>query len=260
MIQEMAEISQSLPKRLCNLPKSVLAEVLSLLPIKQAVSTSILSKRWETIWTSVSVLDFDDSLTVGKKMSDRERKLMFRDFVYSVVIRHRPTEMKRFSLVCNLNYDAVDVATWVGYALEHKVKEVELNIKLERLPRRLFNCDSLSVMKLKLVSLVALASFSVSLPQLMVLHLGQVTFKHHDHFVKLLLGCPVLEELVLENVILDCECLHSKFELNLEKLSRASIGFSYFKECMKVLFFHAVSCNVTSLFISWSAVCSPLNP
>ncbi|KAI9076742.1 hypothetical protein K1719_041325 [Acacia pycnantha] len=39
-----------------ELPEKVLSHILSFLPTKEAVRTSVLSKRWEYIWTSIPKL------------------------------------------------------------------------------------------------------------------------------------------------------------------------------------------------------------
>ncbi|KAI3898090.1 hypothetical protein MKW92_041884 [Papaver armeniacum] len=44
--------------RLSKLPNALIQRVLSFLPIKDVVSTSILSKRWRKVWVSTDVFDF----------------------------------------------------------------------------------------------------------------------------------------------------------------------------------------------------------
>ncbi|XP_059663916.1 F-box/LRR-repeat protein At3g03360-like [Cornus florida] len=42
-----------------NLPDELLSSIISLLPAKEAVATTVLSRRWSHLWTSLSRLDFD---------------------------------------------------------------------------------------------------------------------------------------------------------------------------------------------------------
>ncbi|KAM0017032.1 putative F-box domain-containing protein [Helianthus debilis subsp. tardiflorus] len=55
----MSSISENVDDRLSMLPEDILALILSLMPTKYAVQTSILSKRWRYTWTFVTNLDFD---------------------------------------------------------------------------------------------------------------------------------------------------------------------------------------------------------
>ncbi|KOM37926.1 hypothetical protein LR48_Vigan03g130800 [Vigna angularis] len=103
-------------------------------------------------------------------------------------------------------------------------------------------------MKLNGVFFNALASFSVRLPLLRALHVGdRVLFGCHDYVVKLLAGCPALEDLVLESTYNDAcggvVCAEGNFELSLKHLTRAKIGFSWKERCLKsmLLIFQALS-------------------
>ncbi|KAM1164438.1 hypothetical protein ACFX13_024591 [Malus domestica] len=44
--------------RISDLPNDVLYRILSLLPVNSIAQTSVLSRRWEYLWTSVPILDF----------------------------------------------------------------------------------------------------------------------------------------------------------------------------------------------------------
>ncbi|KAF5757153.1 putative F-box domain, leucine-rich repeat domain superfamily, F-box-like domain superfamily [Helianthus annuus] len=46
--------------RLSMFPEEITLHILSLMPTKYAVRTSILSKRWRYRWMFVTNLDFDD--------------------------------------------------------------------------------------------------------------------------------------------------------------------------------------------------------
>ncbi|KAL6276701.1 hypothetical protein ACE6H2_020302 [Prunus campanulata] len=45
--------------RISELPLEILASILSLLPLKEAVATSVLSRHWWHVWASTLTLDFD---------------------------------------------------------------------------------------------------------------------------------------------------------------------------------------------------------
>ncbi|TQD90268.1 hypothetical protein C1H46_024185 [Malus baccata] len=46
--------------RISELPNSLLCHILSFLPILDAAQTTILSRRWENLWTPLPKLVFDD--------------------------------------------------------------------------------------------------------------------------------------------------------------------------------------------------------
>nr|VDD35271.1 unnamed protein product [Brassica oleracea] len=64
-----------------NLPDDLLVHILLHVPIKDAVSTMILSKRWRSIWTMLPALDYDDSDIDGKWIANavyrKIRELIF---------------------------------------------------------------------------------------------------------------------------------------------------------------------------------------
>ncbi|KAM0007023.1 putative F-box domain-containing protein [Helianthus debilis subsp. tardiflorus] len=53
--------SEDVADMFSRLPEEILSHILSLMPTKYAVRTSILSKRWRYSWMFVTNIDFDDS-------------------------------------------------------------------------------------------------------------------------------------------------------------------------------------------------------
>ncbi|XP_062145390.1 uncharacterized protein LOC133852638 [Alnus glutinosa] len=68
-------------KCLGDLLKAVLRHILSFLPTKDAVRTSVLSKRWEYLWASTPNLDFERSLLAKRNFLRNfvERVFCLRD-------------------------------------------------------------------------------------------------------------------------------------------------------------------------------------
>ncbi|KAL2336806.1 hypothetical protein Fmac_011252 [Flemingia macrophylla] len=247
--------------RISQLPDVLLLQILSLLSTKQAVATGILSKRWRLLWPSVSLLDFDDESSSGSRGGTG-----FAGFVNSVLLRHDAPTVELFRLRCANPDSSGEVPTWLCHMVRRGVEHVEVLLSLSRyvaLPRSLFNCGTLTVLKLDGVFLNTLSSFSVSLPAIRVLHVGdRVLFGCHDYVVKLLAGCPVLEDLVLQSTYKDAcggvFCTDGNIVLNLNHLERAKLGFSWKKRCFKsmVLVFQALY-NVSYLSLSDTAVGVP---
>ncbi|KAF6170767.1 hypothetical protein GIB67_015719 [Kingdonia uniflora] len=70
--------------RISNLPDVVLHHIISLLPTKEAVVTSLLTRQWKLLWISISYLEFwDSSHCISsdqvKQMKDRNRKQQIPD-------------------------------------------------------------------------------------------------------------------------------------------------------------------------------------
>ncbi|WCJ28580.1 F-box/RNI-like superfamily protein [Euphorbia peplus] len=56
-----------------KLPDSILCHILSFMPTKYSVQSSILSRRWRFTWTSVSVLDLSDQLFEAYHLPKKRR-------------------------------------------------------------------------------------------------------------------------------------------------------------------------------------------
>ena len=62
-----------------SLPNSLLTHILSFLPIRDSVSTSILSSRWRPLWTLVPVLDLNQVGLVERCSEENSEKFKFVD-------------------------------------------------------------------------------------------------------------------------------------------------------------------------------------
>ncbi|GMQ03364.1 hypothetical protein CsSME_00049189 [Camellia sinensis var. sinensis] len=108
--------------RISMLPDSIRVHILSFLPTKYAVRTSILSSRWKHIWASVPILEFNGPLLLPsyipfRKHNDNGR---FMNFIDRVLL-HDLSSIKRFSLGCNPEIDTSHLSTWIGVAIKHSV-------------------------------------------------------------------------------------------------------------------------------------------
>ncbi|KAL6131887.1 hypothetical protein ACLB2K_070260 [Fragaria x ananassa] len=80
--------------RISQMPNDVLVRILSLLDDSVlAVQTTILSKRWNNLWTSISSIRLGDF--------DHECDDHFMTFVDSVVSLHNSTDILKFGLIYN---------------------------------------------------------------------------------------------------------------------------------------------------------------
>ncbi|KAK7850877.1 putative f-box protein [Quercus suber] len=182
-------------KRIEDLPDPIIQHILSYLSTEEAVRTSILSKRWKYLWTSIPKLDFDEG--------ELDRRMMFMKFVERVLALHDPSDIKNFSLSCNVQYDTSRINAWICSVVEHKVQELDLYLRNFQeplaLPPCLFTCESLEVLVLHMFHSLKLPS-SISFSSLKFLALEKVIFSDDHSTQQLFTGCPILEDLS----IIDC--------------------------------------------------------
>lgn len=198
--------------RLSSLPDELIVSILSRLTAKEVAQTCILSKRLCNLWTLVPSLCFD----IRDCNDDFKR---FKEFVRKFLLkRDGARDIHSFRILCDgletidcLDWFSSDLSDWIKYAVEHNTRIFELSyvgyFRLD-IPDCLFTCETLEDVKLKLQRwhLEELKPSAVCLPRLRKLDLTQIHFQD-DHLEKILSGCPILEDLRLD----DCELQISSF-------------------------------------------------
>ncbi|XP_074273498.1 F-box/LRR-repeat protein At3g59190-like isoform X2 [Silene latifolia] len=193
--------------RISSLPDDVLGHILSFLPTRSAVSTSILSTKWQRLFTLTTCLSFDDAPCFDHpKENERiEATRRFKEFVDKVLELHQISPIKKFSLVSHatITPDGSDLKRWFTNALRKGVQE--LYYWLDRMPYYntfdhddFFMCETL--VSLKMIGREyhnIKVPLSASLPKLKILHLGLVIFFDFNSVERLFSSCELLEELTL---------------------------------------------------------------
>ncbi|XP_065626231.1 putative FBD-associated F-box protein At3g50710 [Quercus suber] len=210
--------------RISNLSDSLLCHILWFLTTKEAVVTSILSRRWKTLWTLVLKLDFDSHEFERISSSDEEQSLNqhyhqdygnngYRFTFTHIVTRawairnlNNANPIKHFRLCWDSNdFDPIHAETWVRAALTPELEVLDLLSGFTqpfKLPSTLFNyAKSLVVLKLKEGIVVNPPPSSFGFPSLKTLLLHSVRYTNGDTFSELLSCCPVLQNLYLETCI-----------------------------------------------------------
>ncbi|KAJ1383998.1 Leucine-rich repeat domain superfamily [Sesbania bispinosa] len=91
-----------------KLPESLISRILSFLPTKDAVRTSVLSKIWIQRWTSITKLDFDDTVFYSPKRKTGGKQF-FMNFVNRALLLTKGSSMESFSLVmANKKFETVN--------------------------------------------------------------------------------------------------------------------------------------------------------
>ncbi|CAL9216211.1 unnamed protein product [Arabidopsis halleri] len=190
-VPETEGCQQRIETRIYALPDDLLLQILDHVPTKEAVATSILSKRWRYVWTMVPRLEFKDegSESVGC-------------FIEKSLQLHKASKLD--SLIVELGQNCpfnVDVGKWVENAVNRGVEELDFKLlwtaEPTRLPMCLYTCDTLVDLTLSNKILVDVSS-PACLPSLLYLSLLDVVYKDEDSLVRLLSSSPILEYLWVE--------------------------------------------------------------
>ncbi|PKA57192.1 Putative F-box/LRR-repeat protein [Apostasia shenzhenica] len=118
--------------RISDLPDSLLLHILSFLEAHELVKTSLLSKRWKSLWASATTLSFDSGLKRWKK------PLYFVTFVNSFLMLHEGQKIRRFhARLDSKNVQHVYIDCWFHFLKRRAVEEIDLHFSDSwSLPRR----------------------------------------------------------------------------------------------------------------------------
>ncbi|KAI8552776.1 hypothetical protein RHMOL_Rhmol06G0294000 [Rhododendron molle] len=200
-----SQIRRGLEDRISELPDAVLCHILSFMPTKYAVLTSVLSKRWQYLWTGVNTLDFDNSLLFHEPDdgSSAELELLrFTEFVNMVLSLSDVLCLKRFCLRLESFCVLELVDSWICAVTKGNVQKVELHYGEYYkwfpvvLPRAIFTSKTLVDLTLD-GPILLVVDASVWLPSLKILNLVDLLYENNDSLQKLFSKCPILEELCI---------------------------------------------------------------
>ncbi|KAJ9562610.1 hypothetical protein OSB04_007770 [Centaurea solstitialis] len=184
-----------LEDRISSLPDALLCYILSKIPTLWAVRTTVLAKRWNTLWTYIDTYDFDN-------YSMHQDFITFGDTVFK---NTNASSIRTFRLSCFCwAHEISYLYVWVCTAIARNVNEIDLSIRTKspiHLPKDLFTCQTLVSLKLSstyFLKIPEIVRFS-SLKILKICH-WKCLFDDDD-ITRLLDGTPVLEELCLQGIV-----------------------------------------------------------
>ncbi|KAH7845151.1 hypothetical protein Vadar_026508 [Vaccinium darrowii] len=180
-----------------SLPVNVLHHILSFLSTKDAIRTSILSTKWEYLWTSIANIDLKEERYPSRK----KEGWSFLDFVDRVLLLHDASDIKSLSIESCELVNSAHVSSWVSTSKRHNIEELNLCLPSEAqivLPCCLFTCQSLVVLKLWMNGALEVPSL-IQFSNLKTLKLSELTFSDDNSTQHLFSSCPVLQEVALVN-------------------------------------------------------------
>ena len=233
--------------RISSLPDEILCHILSFVTSKEAVATSVLSKRWTHLWLSVPNLHFTNI-----NIDTTESNFRFNKSVYSVLASRDAVGsnfINSFHLDIKYNNSNLDNdLEWVNLIVQRKLNYLHLHLHLgesavlPKLPISILTCKTLVSLDLCRFRLeeFSITSNEFGLPSLKILRLEFLTFSKVRDFMLLVAKCPILEDLQASCIFFysqeDSLTIHQEFKsLSSPKLTRANITRLCFGYLVKVL-------------------------
>ncbi|XP_063940624.1 F-box/LRR-repeat protein At3g26922-like isoform X2 [Daucus carota subsp. sativus] len=185
--------------RLSSLPDDLIHKILSFLDAKEALQTSVLSKRWKLVWTTLPFLNFGEY--------EHSSSWNTSGFI-NHVMKHSSRLIKKLTLGVKLEDFASESDRWDLPALTYlRLKRPGLNGN-HNLPDSCLTC----LPALRTLCLdnwdFSKSSFSFSLPDLTTLRLSGCTRVSRRDW-----NFPALLSLELDNVVLTWSCMYKLVKL-----------------------------------------------
>ncbi|CAK7338391.1 unnamed protein product [Dovyalis caffra] len=251
--------------RISKLPDEALCHILSFLTTKQAVSTSILSKRWEHVWTLTPNLDFSDQFSYKFAEDYSNCTTVFsslKDYVDRVLFYHGGSIVRKFHLQCITKDASPNIYAWVCAVLACNVQELIVETSFcnsQPLPWRVFTCKTLVVLRINGMFVLDLPT-NICFPCLKILSLAHVVYVDDVSMHKLFSSCPILEDLAIVRQGWDGVQI---MNISVPSLKRLSISSHYFAGCkykteIKTPFLEYIEFKDSSLTNSSMSVSSSL--
>ncbi|KAJ9550012.1 hypothetical protein OSB04_022555 [Centaurea solstitialis] len=213
--------------RITDLPDAVLHHILFLLPIKSIVQTSVLSKRWRSLWYAFPDLDFTTVIPSGTALT----KFVYLKNLGNVItqilsLRHKLSDVRSLRFCACMTFSGLH--TLVRAAVRLRVQELDIRVATNdtiNFPRSIIRSDCLRVLKVRSCPGLRLPPSRIMRSGFRTLQTLSLSFVHLDNQSCLLdmftdgsfpqlrklnldscfnlkhlrVGCRLLEELVLDN-------------------------------------------------------------
>ncbi|GJU87338.1 F-box/FBD/LRR-repeat protein [Tanacetum coccineum] len=227
--------------KISNLPLSIIEDILCLVPIKEAVRTSILSKDWRYNWTKIPKLAFSEKDMFDESSDDDGATYVFFNAIRQVLLLHQGP---MFEFIISMEYakakcDEIDQIIMLLARNKDTLKKLTLDLSE--------TCDLELELPLSIYSLNQLSDLYISgfvfeddstsrgFDSLTTLYVHGET-KSEVSLFNLLSNCPLLKHFELEegdhnwdeesSIIELFKCLPAIEHLAFDSLSIEIIGFN----------------------------------
>ncbi|CAN8308572.1 unnamed protein product [Cochlearia groenlandica] len=190
--------------RISNLPDTLLHHILLLLPLKSVAKTSVLSKRWRSLFLSLPDLDFT-SLDEQNKTRSFSSKAIYK--VLSLR-NHRDSSNNLRSLCFRSSTTFTNLNALIRLAVTHQVQDLDIDVTTKdyfNFPRWIVTSQKLRALKLRSsfpgFRLPPSSSINGGFQKLTSLSLSLVILYHQPYILYFFTepNFPLLEKLALES-------------------------------------------------------------
>ncbi|KAL5731068.1 hypothetical protein ACHQM5_003829 [Ranunculus cassubicifolius] len=200
--------------RISFLHESVRQNIIYFLPMEDAIRTSVLSKNWRFVCSSLPNLKFSDWRYRNKECKNPGLG-DFRDMVDQTLILHDQSDIHTFSISivsASTPVSARNLNSWICFAVRHNVQHICLqpfHTIIEKLPMCLFTRNTLTVLHIEKIHLHL--PTTIAFPLLKSLSFYRVKFVDKNLTNRLLssCSCPVLEDLKVTCCFQDHTYMHT---------------------------------------------------
>lgn len=196
--------------RISDLPGNIKDIILGCLPLRDAVRTSILSRRWRNSCVNLPKLVFDDMLLEESIINQPSARDKLVSAIYQVLLRHRGP-VTEFKLSITQLESCPDIDQFILYLSWNAVEKLSLHILKYKLPTSLYSCLQLKHLILDSCIFKPPPTFR-GFSRLVNLEFYGVTF-HSEKFGSFISNCVLLERLTVKS-----DVAYQSFTINAPKL------------------------------------------
>ncbi|XP_002521998.2 F-box/FBD/LRR-repeat protein At1g13570 [Ricinus communis] len=219
--------------RISDLPSNVIDHILACLPLKDAVRTSTLSKKWKEKWHTVPQIIVDENFFHERS----QRKI---EGIINYILTRHEGKIEKFSVSVEKVKDCYNMKLWIWRLSQKSIQELTLLIRRGRrneVPFGLFSCQQLRKLNLRRFEVKPANSFK-GFHNLISLQLNKVNIATAV-FERLIATCPLLEQLTVRNL----SCI-DHLHINVLRLKYLSFDGEFKSICFNTPLLEVLSINL----------------